>query len=377
VAFVALGRGGLHKDIGAPPDPNALTKKLFGWLRVDAAIYLGVLLAVPVLMLLVRRNQIAGWVLSIFGLAAFIWLFIEALRAEKIERHRLYVVLILMFFSMLFWSFFEQAGSSVNNFTDRNVDRVFEANTITQVDVGKRIQIKLTQEQLGYSNGKEMMNLTQLATLRDSKKDSVEWTITKEHVGMGTGGFEIPASLFQAINPIFVMIFGVVFTGLWSLLARRRMEPSTPVKFSLGLLQLGLGFSALWYGATNADERGMVNLVWLMLGYLLQTTGELCLSPVGLSMVTKLSPGRIVSTVMGAWFLAMAFSNYLAGMIASFTGVSHGEGQDRAIPIPSETVGIYGDTFGTIALTAIASALICFALSPLLKKWMHEELSAP
>ena len=80
------------------------------------------------------------------------------------------------------------------------------------------------------------------------------------------------------------------------------------MKFALGLLQLGLGFGALWYGAQKADARGMVAVSWLLLGYLLHTTGELCLSPVGLSMVTKLSPRRLVSTVMGAWFLATAFS---------------------------------------------------------------------
>jgi POT family proton-dependent oligopeptide transporter len=114
-------------------------------------------------------------------------------------------------------------------------------------------------------------------------------------------------------------------------------------------------------------------MAWLILSYLLMTTGELCLSPVGLSMVVKLSPARMVSTVMGAWFLATAFSNYLAGMIASFTGVSHGEGEVQVIPPPIETIGVYGDIFGKIALTAIVSALICFILSPLLRRWMHEE----
>ena len=117
-------------------------------------------------------------------------------------------------------------------------------------------------------------------------------------------------------------------------------------------------------------------MFWLLLGYLLHTTGELCLSPVGLSMVVKLSPARMVSTVMGAWFLAMAFSNYLASIIASFTGVSHESGEGQMIPPPIETVHVYGDIFGKIALTAIASALICFILSPILRRWMHEEVES-
>ena len=158
------------------------------------------------------------------------------------------------------------------------------------------------------------------------------------------------------------------------MLAQRGLEPSTPVKFALGLLQLGLGFGAFWYGAQVADERGMVALVWLFLGYMLHTTGELCLSPVGLSMVTKLSPARLVSTVMGTWFLATAFSQFLAAIIAQFTGVTRGgNGEGTGIPIPKETVHVYGGVFGKIAISAVVSALICFALAPLLTRWMHPE----
>ena len=137
----------------------------------------------------------------------------------------------------------------------------------------------------------------------------------------------------------------------------------------------GLGFVALWYGAETADARGMVGVSWLLLGYLLHTTGELCLSPVGLSMVTKLSPAKIVSTVMGAWFLATAFSNYLSGLIAQLTGVHGEEGEAQVIPSPSQTLHLYGDVFGQIAIIATISALICFALSPWLRKWMHTDVA--
>jgi POT family proton-dependent oligopeptide transporter len=217
---------------------------------------------------------------------------------------------------MLFWAFFEQAGSSINNFTDRNVDRA---------------------------------------------------------IGARAGGALIPASTFQAANPVFILLFGLAFTGLWSWLAARRAEPSTPVKFALGLLQLGLGFGALWLGAETADASGMVSVTWLLLGYLLHTTGELCLSPVGLSMVTRLSPARIVSTVMGGWFLATAFSQYLAGLIAQLTGVRAEEGAAQVVPEPIATVHLYGDVFGQIAVSAVVAALVCFALSPLLVRWMHVE----
>jgi POT family proton-dependent oligopeptide transporter len=190
---------------------------------------------------------------------------------------------------------------------------------------------------------------------------------------MGVGGSEIPATMFQSVNPIYIVLFGMVFSALWSFLGQRGLEPSTPVKFSLGILQLGLGFVALWYGANNADDRGMVALWWLMVGYLFLTTGELCLSPVGLSMVTKLSPTFLASTVMGFWFLATAFSEILAAIIAQFTGVGHGSEGSAAIPIPKETVHVYGGVFGNIAIIALASAVICFFLSPLLRRWMHED----
>ncbi|HVR19004.1 MAG TPA: hypothetical protein VMS65_04895, partial [Polyangiaceae bacterium] len=139
--------------------------------------------------------------------------------------------------------------------------------------------------------------------------------------------------------------------------------------------QLGLGFALYWYGAVTASERGMVAVAWLVLGYLLQTTGELCLSPVGLSMVTRLSPLHLVSTMMGTWFLATAFSQYLAAIISQFTGVEEGGGANT-VPLPRDTLMLYGDVFAKIALAAILSAVICFALVPLLKRWMHPEAPA-
>jgi POT family proton-dependent oligopeptide transporter len=394
VAFVALGRGGLPHDAGAPP---AAAQGRASW-----PVYLGVAASIPVFALLVQRNEVAGWTLGLFGGAAFLWLIFEAFKSSRVERERLFVVLILMFFSMLFWAFFEQGGSSVNNFTDRNVDRVIERDVVSSADLGQILELRvpletddpelgklpaLTQEQLGHVHGEgRKFTLTDLDALRSGAADGTSrdklvlpWQVGAGNLGMGVGGAEIPASLFQAANPIFIILFGLLFTLLWSFLGARGLEPSTPVKFALGLLQLGLGFGVLWYGAQAADARGMVGVSWLLAGYLLHTTGELCISPVGLSMVTKLSPARIVSTVMGAWFLATAFSNFLAGLIAQLTGVGEEGAAAQLIPPPSDTVHLYGDVFGQIALIAMASAVLCFALSPLLRRWMHAEpsLGAP
>jgi POT family proton-dependent oligopeptide transporter len=287
------------------------------------------------------------------------------------------VVLVLTFFSMLFWSFFEQAGSSINNFTDRNVDRVREQRTLGAADVGHTLQITPTQQQLGLHNGAALFTLADLDKLRaQHERDpefTIDWQVAADNVGMGIArrGREVPASVFQAVNPIGILVLGLAFSALWTALGTRKREPSTAFKFALGLLQLGLGFGAMWYGAQHADARGMVAVEWLVLGYLLHTTGELCLSPVGLSMVTRLSPAQLVSTVMGTWFLATAFSQYLAAIISQFTGVSDAAGAG-ATPVPLATLHVYGDVFGKIAIAGLVSAAICFALVPWLKRWTHE-----
>jgi POT family proton-dependent oligopeptide transporter len=417
VAWIALARGGLPADAGAPPDEAFLRSRIAG-VPTEWLTYLVSVLAVPVLAMFVsgfaplnqgeaytivpestiervsqrgpvgevlavvlqETSKPAGLILFLSGLAALGYLGLHTVKLERVPRQRMYVVFILTFFSMLFWAFFEQAGSSVNNFTDRNVNRVIgQTRTIDSADIGTAITIQPTQEQLGYSNGGRVFTIDQLDAARDANRDNpqfaIEWTVSPDNVGMlvAERNHEIPASWFQSINPVYILVFGLVFTALWGFLGKRGLEPSTPVKFGLGLLQLGLGFGAFWYGAQTADDRGMVALLWLFMGYLLQTTGELCLSPVGLSMVTKLAPAFLVSTVMGMWFLATAFSQFLAAIIAQFTGVGHGAEETVGMPVPKVTVNIYGDVFGKIAIAAIVAALACFLLSPLLTKWMHSE----
>ena len=432
ISWAAIGRGGLPQEAGAPPDRERLQRPTLAGISAEWAVYLGTVAAIPIFALLVcgfaplsanqrsitlvpqsaveylemsdnrllqfsavfvsEASTPAGGVLLAAGLVAVGFLGFEMLRMERIPRHRMYVVMILTFFSMLFWSFFEQAGSSVNNFTDRNVDRVRDrqAKVITEAEIGSTIRLQPTQEQLGYHNGDTIFTLQLLDEIRTSPSAStaedassaagetaevaIDWQVAPDNVGMRVAERvdETPASWFQSINPLFILLLGLVFTAIWTWLGSRGWEPSTPMKFALGLLQLGLGFGSFWYGATHADGRGMVSLSWLLLGYFFQTTGELCLSPVGLSMVARLSPTRLVSTVMGTWFLATAFSQFLAAFIAQFTSVGTGEGESVAIPPPQETVLVYGDVFGKIALAAILSAAVCLVLVPLLKRWMHE-----
>jgi POT family proton-dependent oligopeptide transporter len=369
VSFVKLGGGGLPEGTGAPRDASGKPVKP----RLVLPIFLGTLAAVAPIALLVSHHAYATWMLNIVGVIAFGSIILTALRSDRIVRDRLTVVLVLCFFSMLFWAFFEQAGSSVNNFTDRNVDRVVGDSGVragqTYTDVA------VTQEFLGVDVNGRTWTLTDIEVAqRASTEGKPEGRVTftadaeDEAKGLAVGGDEIKASVFQAANPTFILLFGPVFSWLWGALGRR--DPSAGVKFALGLLQLAAGFACFWIGARTADGNGMTAMHWLLLGYLLQTTGELCLSPVGLSLVTKLSPAAIGSTIMGAWFLATAFSHLVAAAIAGMTGVSEG-GEGAAVPPPSETVGVYGDVFGGIAIAAAASGVLLLAISPWLKARMH------
>jgi len=406
---------------------------IFPWLKVAPAIYLGSFVATPIFALLIQRNEVAFAVLSLFGISALSYILLQMFKSTKVERDRLLVVLILMFFSGVFWAFFEQAGSSINLYTDRNVDRVFATEVITKDQLGKQVEVEITQGMNGRTQNGQIVTIAQIDAWRAHAQQMIEdkraqalaereaskvsasedgaprrsaryawqklfdfsgdppakgegaeqkktddntltmmWTVEPDSVGMPIKGSEVATSQFQAANPIFIIIFGLLFSSLWTTLSRRNMEPSTPVKFGLGILQLGAAFMILEYTALNANSFGMAGMGSLLLAYLLMTTGELCISPVGLSMVTRLAPARIVSIVMGAWFLATAFSNYLASLIAMLTGVKHVSG-GGAMPAPQETVLIYGEVFGQIALVAIGSAVIVFMLSPYLNRWMHPD----
>jgi proton-dependent oligopeptide transporter, POT family len=192
---------------------------------------------------------------------------------------------------------------------------------------------------------------------------------TERNVDKELFGVSILASQFQSFNPAFIILLAPLFSWLWVGLAGRGLEPSTPAKFGLGVVQVGLGFAALVYGARHADANGMVAAVWLALAYLLHTTGELCLSPVGLSMVTKLSVPRVVGLMMGVWFLSSSFSHYVGGLIAAGASVTE-SGGDIAGSV--ESLSIYADTFGFLAWVAIAVGLVVLATAPLVRRFMHE-----
>ena len=217
-----------------------------------------------------------------------------------VERDRMKVILVLGLFTIVFWAGFEQAGGLMNIYTHEFTDRVLL-------------------------------------------------------------GFEIPTTWFQSLNPVFIVVFAPVIAAIWVKLGPR--EPNSPVKFAMGLTLLGIGFLFM-VGAVleqGGDASVKTSMMWLVGAYFFHTMGELCLSPIGLSMVTKLAPLRLASLLMGAWFGFIALANYAAGFIGSLIG--HGDTQsqvDNAMSI-----------FGGLAAAAIIAGVVLWFLADKLVDWMH------
>jgi len=233
-----------------------------------------------------------NWLFLVGTAAFFVWFVSQT--EPGVERKRSYAVLILFVFAALFWAGFEQAGSSLNLFGDR-----FTRNEIF--------------------------------------------------------GMSFPSSFHQSTNSIFLILLAPAFAWLWLRLGRTGLEPSSGVKFALGLLFVGAGFAVVAVAAQVSAANGdaAVGPQWLVMVYLLHTIGELCLSPVGLSTMTKLAPARLAGSIMGVWFMATSIGNFIGGQVA---------GQFETFPLPS--------LFGAVCLTSVAAGLVCLALAPTIKRLM-------
>ncbi|MEP7348930.1 MAG: peptide MFS transporter [Sphingorhabdus sp.] len=284
---------------GEPAEPAKLTSTVMG-IKFEWLLYLSGLVAVAIVWWLVQNQAIVGTLLGVAG--GFLVLYVLGTAVIKLpaeDRDRIFAAMFLILGSILFWALFEQAGSSLNLFTDRHVDR---------------------------------------------------------------GG--VPASVFQSINAIYIVLLAPLFAGLWTWLGRKGMEPSTPVKFGLAMMQLGLGFLILKWGAEAVGMENATPVIFIFLIYLFHTTGELCLSPVGLSAMNRLAPAHMASLIMGTWFFASATGNFAAGLIASATGSENasGEGAGKELVM---------SVYGTIGLYAIGFGVLVVVVSPLIKKLMH------
>ena len=294
-----------------PPDPEKLRQKVFGPVTVEAACYLVGLAIIGVSMaLIMNAHIIPDWFVGMLGVGVLIGLVAyTVIKLHGDERGRMFAALYFILAQIPFWALFEQAGSSLNLFTDRLVD-------------------------------KNMF------------------------------GWSVPAPVFQSLNAGFIFLFAPIIAWMWIALAKRKREPSTPVKFSIGVFGVGLGFLALVGGMTASGPSGLTAVGFIFLIYWIHTMSELMLSPVGLSAVTKLAPARVVGLAMGSWFLYSGLSNYLAGIIARGAGAETVGGQLTNIAAAKAT---YISVYTNVAVIAMALGVFMFVISPLIKRLMHVE----
>ncbi len=289
-------------EAGMRPAPS--TPEAFAQLKQNAMLWGGIAFVAIVLFGLgaylgvipVTATQIsnaAGVFLLLLTAGFFGWLFFGGDWTPE-ERNRLYAIGVLFLAAALFWSVFEQAGSTLNLFADRS-----------------------------------------------TRNELLGWTF--------------PSSWFQSLNSLFIFALAPVFAWLWVRLGSTGREPSSPAKFAIGLVFVGAGFAILIVAARLAEQGVQVSPLWLTVTYLLHTIGELCLSPVGLSAMTKLAPVRIGGLMMGVWFLASSVGNYMGGRVAAFY----------------ESLSL-ATLFGVVAAFAIVASLIMFALVPPIKKRMGQ-----
>ncbi|MFS0738544.1 peptide MFS transporter [Sphingomonas sp. 1P06PA] len=311
--------GGALDGYGEPP-ADAKDRRI--------PIYIGALLAVPVVLFLFNNLMSAppaaegagfvGYLLALplmgkllFGTfllgvpAILLW---SARVGTRTEFQMMVAAMILIVFNVMFWTLFEQAGSSLTLFADRNTDlSVF-------------------------------------------------------------GLFSISAGQTQFFNAFFIVALAPLFSVMWNALGRRGLEPGIPVKFAIALVGVGLGFLLLVWGTAFAGSDFKVALWWLAGLYFIHSAAELCISPVGLSMITKLSIARIVGLMMGVWFLSISCAQYVAGLVAQVASVETVGGQVTNLKVSLDT---YAGVFQTIGLASIAVGVLLLVLSPLIKKWMH------
>jgi POT family proton-dependent oligopeptide transporter len=309
IGLITFLRGQKYLHGLAEPHDNArLQLKSPLGISVEHTIYLSGLLAVFAVWRMLQFHGAVGHMLNALSVAVLLGLgWFIAVKCNPIERSRMLVLVILTMSTVVFWALFEQAAASMTLYADRVLDR----------------------------------NIL---------------------------GVEFTASQFGALNAFFIFLFAPLFAWLWMYLGRRGLEPSTPVKFALGIAQAGLGFGALVIGAATPNEAGMVLGYWMVLAYLLHTTGELCLSPVGLSAVTKLAVPSVVGVMMGAWFLATAYSEFVAAQLAQLAAI---ETVDGAVMDINAALASYTQLFSGLLYTGLGVAALLLLISPLLKKMMH------
>jgi POT family proton-dependent oligopeptide transporter len=273
---------------------------------IELATYIGSLAVIPAIILMVANTVYTDYFMMIIGPASILYLFYEMRSFSLAENKKLFAALVLIIFSIFFWAFFEQSGGSLSLFAANNLH-----NTLA--------------------------------------------------------GFEVsPNGVNNSANSLFVIIFATIIGLLWIWMNKRKIEPNTVVKFGLGFLFLAGGFWIFYYTKFFADTTGKTSLNLFTFGWFIITFGELCLSPIGLSAMSRLSPQKTQAVMMGIWYLASAYGQYFAGLL----GANIASASENATN--SEKLNVYADGYQQLAIYALLAGVILIIISPFVKKLMQE-----
>ncbi|MFY8068728.1 MAG: peptide MFS transporter [Flavobacterium sp.] len=273
---------------------------------LEIATYLGSLLVIPVIIIMVANTKYTDYFMMVIGPASILYLFYEMKNFSISENKKLLAALVFIIFSIFFWAFFEQSGGSLSLFAANNLN-----NTIAGVELS-------------------------------------------------------PNGVNNSANSLFVIGFAALVGLVWLWMAKRKIEPNTIIKFGLAFLFLAGGFWIFYYTQFFADIKGKTSLGIFTFGWFVITFGELCLSPIGMSAMTKLSPQKTQAVIMGMWFLASAYGQYFAGIL----GANIASASKNMTNL--EKLNTYADGYLQLAIYALIAGIVLIAISPLVKKLMQE-----
>jgi proton-dependent oligopeptide transporter, POT family len=294
---------------GEPPNPVALAKPVVGPLNTEWLIYIAGLAGVAAVWVVVQSFAIVSALLGLGAVAVLGYLiWYMAAKADKVERERLLLAIVLILASVVFWALYEQGGSSLNLFAERNVNL--------------------------HLYGDQSMKPAQA----------------------------------QSFQSGWILVLAPIMAALWTFLGRFGRDPNPVAKFGVGLLMIGASYYVLIFGAKFAGADFKSPLIFLAAAYLMQTTGEMCVSPVGLSQMTKLAPPLLISTLMATWFLGTAGAQFVAAKIAQLTASDTIGGQ---VLDAGKALATYGHVFAMIGLWGLGAGALMIVLSPWLKRWAH------
>ncbi|MEO5946833.1 MAG: peptide MFS transporter [Chitinophagaceae bacterium] len=292
---------------GLPPNFEVLKKPVFAFFKPEHLIYGGTLVVIPLVVALFHQYHLMDYIMFGLGAVALTYILSIGLKMEKAAKLKLFAALIMIIFSIVFWAVYEQNAGSMNLLAERN-----------------------------------------------SK--------------MELFGIDLPElSMNNFLPPGWVIVLTLIVAPLWPWLNKRGKEPSTPMKFALSFIFLGAGFLVFYLGCFANESTGIVPLWPFLWGYCLIILGELCLSPIGLSMVTKLSPAKMVSLMMGIWFFASAIGEFLAGKIGSMMSVPE---EVLAKNDPVLSLPYYADVILKIGIASVIIGFLLIFTVPFLKRWM-------